>query len=140
MRFKPQAANDYERRVTRRRKDGYDVSMEEMQPPRVAKTARFPRRRNYCGWRMHHAGTKTRVTKTAAKKSESTDQDSQQQRSFGIRKPSYIDFIQRNIPPLTIETMAQNPVKQKVKTEPKKCVSANTLPPLEASRLILSAM
>jgi hypothetical protein len=104
MRFKPQAANDYERRVTRRRKDGYDVSMEEMQPPRVAKTARFPRRRNYCGWRMHHAGTKTRVTKTAAKKSESTDQDSQQQRSFVICKPSYIDFIQRNIPPLTIKS------------------------------------
>jgi hypothetical protein len=126
MRFKPQAANDYERRVTRRRKDGYDVSMEEMQPPRVAKTARFPRRRNYCGWRMHHAGTKTRVTKTAAKKSESTDQDSQQQRSFVIRKPSYIDFIQRISLLSQSKAMAQNPVKQKVKTEPKKCVTANT--------------
>jgi hypothetical protein len=126
MRFKPQAANDYERRVTRRRKDGYDVSMEEMQPPRVAKTARFPRRRNYCGWRMHHAGTKTRVTKTAAKKSESTDQDSQQQRSFVICKPSYIDFIQRISLLSQSKAMAQNPVKQKVKTEPKKCVTANT--------------
>jgi hypothetical protein len=75
---------------------------------------------------MHHAGTKTRVTKTAAKKSESTDQDSQQQRSFVIRKPSYIDFIQRISLLSQSKAMAQNPVKQKVKTEPKKCVTANT--------------
>jgi hypothetical protein len=77
----------------------------------------------------------TRVTKTCRKEEENshaqTTANNRLQRTFVFEIQAILDFIQKNNSSHNQKAiMAQGTVKQKVKTEPKKCVTREMPPPL----------
>jgi hypothetical protein len=101
------------------------VAMEEMRGCKNGQDCPLPQTEKLL--RMHHAGNKNAGDKNLRQrraKAQTRIVSSRLQRSFVLTKP--YTTLSKEYSSSYNKAMAQNPVKQKVKTEPKKCVSAKS--------------